>query len=468
MKLTQLEITNFRCFESLMVPLQQDVNVFVGVNASGKTTILDAIAIALYDIVAANGGGGKRQRALQSVNLRPSDIHMENGSQELVSGRESFVQIRTQAGSYYPLSDFPSQTPLGEQAFIEWTNHISYRPPNDFDYRTSRSTELSDLYRYFQALWQEIRRSDPKALIPIPVVAYYRSHRRLSQMPQMGDIFQSKMERQDAFEHALNAGASYQAMCQWFYLRENRELRERLQIRNDKNFEFPDLKAIRQAISETFEDVERVFFDDSTPSLKVAFSAPPESPQVLELEQLSDGYRNLLAVVLDFARRMAQAHPNWDNPMEAPGILLIDEIKLHLHPGWQQSVIPNLRKVFPNTQLIVATHSPQVLTTVRKEHVRCLTAQHNLEPLPAEIGTYGSESSYALEMVFGVHTRPKQTVETVGKLEEYLHLVEARQYASERAQKLRAELDADLGTTDPSLTKADIRIRQLEILANRR
>ena len=75
MKLTQVYITYFRCFESLTVPLQPDVNVFVGVNASDKTTLLDAIAIALYDIVAANGGGGKRQRALQGVNLRPSDIH---------------------------------------------------------------------------------------------------------------------------------------------------------------------------------------------------------------------------------------------------------------------------------------------------------------------------------------------------------------------------------------------------------
>ena len=216
------------------------------------------------------------------------------------------------------------------------------------------------------------------------------------------------------------------------------------------------------------EDVEQVFFDDSPPRLKVAFATSHGSPQVLELEQLSDGYRNLLAVILDFARRLAQAHPNWDTPLEAPGILLIDEIELHLHPGWQQSVIPNLRKVFPNTQLIVATHSPQVLTTVRKEQVRCLTAQHDLEPLPADIGTYGTESSYALEMVFGVHTRPKKTVETVGKLEEYLRLVEARQYASEEAQKLRAELEADLGTSDPGLTRADMRIRQLEILAKRR
>ena len=124
MKLTQIAITNFRCFESLRVPLQPDVNVFVVVNASGKTAILDAIAIALYDIVDSNGGGGEReplakiermgvdsivdandsrgserQRALQGVNLRPSDIHMRPGAEEPVSGREGFVQIRTQAGS---------------------------------------------------------------------------------------------------------------------------------------------------------------------------------------------------------------------------------------------------------------------------------------------------------------------------------------------------------------------------------
>ena len=76
MKLTKVDITNFRCFESLAVPLQPDVNVFVGVNASGKTAILDAIAIALYDVVAANGGCGKRQRTSQGANLRPSDIHI--------------------------------------------------------------------------------------------------------------------------------------------------------------------------------------------------------------------------------------------------------------------------------------------------------------------------------------------------------------------------------------------------------
>jgi predicted ATP-binding protein involved in virulence len=456
MQLTQVEITNFRCFESLTVPLQPDANVFVGVNASGKTAILDAIAIALYDIVAANGGGGKRQRILQGVDLRPSDIYIRPGSQDSVSGREGFVQIRTQAGSYYELRDFPSHTPLGEQAFIEWTNHIRYNPPNDFHYGTSQSNELSDLYRYFQALWQEVRLSDPKALIPLPVVAYYRAHRRLSQMPQMGDIFQSKLERQDAFKHALNAGANYQAMCQWFYLRENRELRERLQIRNDRAFEFPDLKAIRQALCKTLEHVERVFFDDSPPRLKVAFATTHGSPQVLELEQLSDGYRNLLAVVLDFARRLAQAHPNWENPLEAPGILLIDEIELHLHPQWQQKIIPNLRTVFPHTQLIAATHSPQVLTTVESQHILILRER---EIRAAPIHTYGAESKRVLQEVMQTDSRPPDN-ENVDQIRELFRLI--NQGHLKQASALCDELMHKLGQDEPTLIEAQAIIENRE------
>jgi predicted ATP-binding protein involved in virulence len=448
MKLTKVDITNFRCFESLRVPLQPDVNIFVGVNASGKTAILDAIAIALYDVVAANGGGGKRQRTSQGVNLRPSDIHIPLDVRDPITGRREFVQISVQAGSYYTLRDFPSQTPLGEQAFMEWTNHIRYRPPNDFDYGTSKSTQLSDLYRYFQELWQEIRRSDAKALIPIPVVSYYRAHRRLFGMPQMGDIFQAKLERQDAFQNALDAGAHYQAMCQWFYLRENRELRERLQIRNDRTFEFPDLQAIRQALHKTLEHVERVFFDDSPPRLKVAFATPQGLPQVLELEQLSDGYRNLLAVVLDFARRLAQAHPNWENPLEAPGILLIDEIELHLHPQWQQKIIPNLRAVFPNIQLIVATHSPQVLTTVESRSIFIL---RDRELHAAPIQTYGAENKRVMQEVMQTDSRPPDN-ENVNQILELFRLI--NQGYLQQASALCDELMHKLGQDEPTLIEA--------------
>ena len=390
MKLSKVEITNFRCFESLTIPLQSDVNVFVGVNGAGKTTILDAIAIALYEIVAANGGGGKRQRGWQKVTLRPSDIHISPGSASAIVGRKDFVQFKAEAVGFYEVSGFPSRTPLDKVTVIEWTDHIKYQPPSGFSYDTSQSENLSAVYRYFATLWQEVRKSDTKALIPFPVVAYYRASRRLTEMPKMGNVFELELAREGAFQQALDAGADFQAMCQWFYLRENAELREKVQVRQDSNYQFPDLKAARNALLRTLEGVKRVFFDENPPSLKVAFDRSGKPDEVFELEQLSDGYRCLLALVLDFARRLAQAHPNWENPLDAPGILLIDEIDLHLHPVWQQRIIPDLRAIFPNTQLIIATHSPHVVTTVES---RCVQIAENAKLRQCPSPTFGARSS---------------------------------------------------------------------------
>ena len=466
MKLSKLEITNFRCFESIAIDLQPDINVIVGANGAGKSSILDSVAIALYELVAANGGGGKRQRALQRAALLPTDIRVEPDSEDVLTGRKEFVQFRATATSYYAVADFPTITPSGETATLEWTEHIRYRPPAGFFYDTSASGRLSDIHRYFQTIWQEIQKSSSQALIPLPVVAYYRAHRRIGGMPELGDIFKLDLSRGEAFANALDAGADFRAMCQWFYLRENAELRTQVADQGKGQEEFPDLRAVRHALNSIIEGVERIYFDGNPPRLMVDLRESSETMRSMELAQLSDGYRNLLALVLDFARRLAQANPSWPNPLEAPGILVIDEIELHLHPRWQQTVIPSLHATFPNTQIIVSTHSPAVLTTVKHKQIHLLGSDHKFEIIPDDVGTYGAESSRVLAEVFGTHARPPM-IDSVEKLRTYLALIEAREHDTMHAQELRTTLEEALGSSDPDLRRADIRIAQLKIIGKR-
>lgn len=213
-----------------------------------------------------------------------------------------------------------------------------------------------------------------------------------------------------------------------------------------------DVASRLQDLAWAIEGVERAYFDGNPPRLMVDLESPHGGSQALELAQLSDGYRNLLALFLDFARRLAQANPTWPKPLEAPGMLLIDEIELHLHPRWQQTVIPSLRAAFPNTQLIIATHSPAVLPTVRREHIRILTADHQLGALSGDVGTCGAENERVLAEVFGTHSRPPG-IETTTKLNRYLDLVEDRQQGSEEGLALRAELENALGKRSRSAAR---------------
>ena len=470
MKLSRVEITHFRCFESLPIALQPDVNIIVGANGAGKSSVLDAIAIALYEIVAANGAGGKRQRALQSATLKPTDIFIDRNAADPSIARKPFVQVRAQATDLYAVGEF-ANPPLfrddsGPAPMLEWSQHIIFNPPNGFSYASGTSEQVSRLDRYFRVLWQEINTSSPQALIPLPAVAYYRARRRLNGMPELSGIFKGAPGRVEAYANAMDAGANFASMCQWLYLRENEELRARASKRTPKGLELPDLHAVREVLKSSIAGVERVYFDGNPPRLMVDLCPQDGEPQAMELGQLSDGYRNLLALFLDFARRLVQANPTWPNPLEAPGILLIDEIELHLHPRWQQTVIPSLRSAFPNTQLIITTHSPAVLTTVRREHVHLLTSEHQFESLPDDVGTYGAENSRVLAEVFGTHPRPPG-VETTKKLHRYLALVEGRNHDGDEAQALRRELGDALGKSDPDLRRADLRVRQIEALGKR-
>ena len=107
------------------------------------------------------------------------------------------------------------------------------------------------------------------------------------------------------------------------------------------------------------------------------------------------------------------------NALDYPAIVLIDEVELHLHPAWQQRVLPSLLEIFPNTQFIVTTHSPQIISSIEPKHLRILS--QNRISLPSS-STYGAESQRVLEEVFGVTARYSEN-EAKKTLDAYFELI---------------------------------------------
>lgn len=165
----------------------------------------------------------------------------------------------------------------------------------------------------------------------------------------------------------------------------------------------------------------------------------------LAVEQLSEGERALILLVADIARRLAIANPDLSDPLLGSGIVLIDEIELRLHPSWQRAVLPGLRRAFPGIQLIVATHSPQVLSQVPAESIILLDG---FQVAGAARPTLGRDSSSILEEVMGVPARPR---EMAARLKAVGRLID-----EERLEEARAALDdvaATLGPTDAEVVR---------------
>lgn len=188
----------------------------------------------------------------------------------------------------------------------------------------------------------------------------------------------------------------------------------------------------------------------------------------LYLEQLSGGYRVMLALVVDLARRMGQANPHMENPLESEAIVLIDEVDLHLHPSWQQRVLSDLLRTFPKTQFIVSTHSPQVLTTIQPENIFMVSNEAGGVKLYSTPGpTLEVEAGYVLHAEMGVEQRPAMDTgrasEFVKELYRYQRLVDTDQGEGEDATALRRWLES-ISPRDPALTRADAEIRRRAVL----
>jgi predicted ATP-binding protein involved in virulence len=163
----------------------------------------------------------------------------------------------------------------------------------------------------------------------------------------------------------------------------------------------------------------------------------------LRIEQLSDGEKCLLAMVGDLARRLAIANPSLDNPLEGEGVVLIDEVDLHLHPQWQRMILPRMIKTFPNCQFIVTTHSPQILGELERGKGMIIPLQdgdNGIEISPGDFNVFGQTSDVILADVMET---PKRNNDISVMLDEIFQAIDANNLDDARKRKKELEKKAE-------------------------
>lgn len=434
LRVDRLELSNFRCFPEISIDLHERLTVIVANNGQGKTAILDAIAIALGPFVGAFDDG--KDRAFERDDIRLLQAGTGN-RMELADGG---VTLRA--------------TGVVAHQGESWKRQLS--GPKS---RTTRK-DANALIKAGKKLQSQVRQ-EAEALSTgacLPLVAYYPTD-RLWNIRRLPYKKLPRTSRMVGYTHCLESGSDFHLMADWFRYWSVNSLNRRLKAQQEGEAilpnEFDDaLETVRNAINLCLKPSGWCDMDYSLEREEIV--ARHWQYGELPVGMLSDGIRSMLTLVADIAFRMVKLNPNL-GPYAATntdGIVLIDEVDMHLHPAWQQTVLSSLREAFPRLQFVVTTHSPQVTSTVPTESIRVLTADGVMAAPP---GTEGAKSSRILERVFGVESRP-QANEATRELLRYLSLVDAGQWETPEALKLRAELDRRYQGEEPALIEADLLI----------
>ncbi|MBI6908237.1 AAA family ATPase [Pseudomonas palleroniana] len=336
MQIKRFTLVNFRGIEKMDLDFEGKKTVaLVGVNGVGKSSILDALAITLSNLTARMIGQPSKSRAISKDDIRVG---------------ADFTRLHV-------------DTKLFESYNVDWAialNRKGGKHPSERSSDLSRLNDAADGVEYGIGQYEFIG-GEP---IELPLAVYYDVHRAVLDVPLR------------VREHLVNAiaegyddtlghgGADFKRFFIWF---RNQEDLENESSRDIPGYRDPELSAVRRAI-ETFTGFRDVRVRRK-PALRMTVLKGDLEFNVL---QLSDGEKCLLAMVGDLARRLTLLNREVPDPLEGKGVVLIDELDLHLHPGWQRTVVANLEKTFPNCQFIITTHSPQILGELPAESVMLL------------------------------------------------------------------------------------------------
>lgn len=444
-----LELRDFRCFPEISIDFHPRLTVFVAPNGGGKTALLDGIAASLrlfVDIME-----GKKT----SPGFVQEDIRQVLTPRRIM---EPAVSVSTEGNALL----------LGQE--VTWQRELARRSAKTSPRTTTaQAQQLKDvalrLSREHEAWVARKRETAPL----YPLIAYYGTGRLWGASRGSKKKEKTPNARFRGYTDCLSSTSHYKGFLDWFARFASEALQEQQSKRPSPHAPRVFLEAVCRAVdtvllpSTGWHDMEWDFAEERARAFHESFGFLP-------VDLLSDGIRTMIGLVGDLAYRATLLNPHLEEKAVSgtPGIVLIDEIDMHLHPGWQQHVLLLLQKAFPLVQFIVTTHSPQVLSTVERGSIRILSVEG--DEIGLEIPSFqtrGVESTDVLSEIMGVDSVP--LVEEAGWVSEYKALVESGKAEEARALELRQKLENHFGKQHPIMMDCDrlFRFQKYKLSSNK-
>lgn len=317
MRLNSISVHDFRGIHEQSLQFDGKNVIIFGINGAGKSSILRAINLLFAPIVSRLSG---RRTSAESL-LSADDV--------------SYQAKQCKLAFQCKLAD--NLVEYSRTAQVHNGKVVGKRNP---------PTEFCDVFNRLYGEENGIGR--------MPVFVNYGVHRLVLDIPLR--IRQHHAFTQlSALDKAIESKIDFRTFFEWFRYQEDLENEQKIKLWN-KRYQDKALQAVRTAIYGIMDGTEHLRIERRPLSMKLDKNGIP-----LSINQLSDGEKGALTLFGDLSRRLALANPQLENPCEGEGVVLIDEIDLHLHPSWQRQIVPALKRTFPHVQFIITTHSPQVL-----------------------------------------------------------------------------------------------------------
>ena len=412
MKLKKLDIRNIGAFEETSFEFDEKFTLLIGVNGCGKTMVLDTLRVCLSHVL--------------HICTRGRDSQVVQFAESPIASGKSNSNIDLEISSQDSLSHL----------------HLSFEHNNSKSEKSKKSGDSESIKQHMTFLNFRSIEKQFSSRASQPICVYFSVTRSsLSRNPGRKE---SALRGQD-LAHAgalLQQPASLTDLAAW--------LHTQLNLPNNASLAEAHSKALQEAterVLPAYKNLQATAGDD--PTFKVE-----KDGCALDVRQLSKGERGVIALVIDIARRLSLANPSLKDPIgDGRGIVLIDEIDLHLHPIWQRNIVSKLCETFPNCQFVATTHSPQVIGEVEVNKIRVIRDGNVSLP----VRSFGVDTNRLLADLMGTPPRSRKIHEKIRKM---FALVDEKRF--EEASKAIKELETLLGESDPETTGARTLINLLE------